>query len=162
MPRTIIVAAVGIHLVIAALFSTHVRVEKHIPGALERPLRIYGSYTGAHTHFNFFAPTVPSQARVHFVLADAEGKAREVDLLTASAEANQRLQTMLTFYEMPHVRPFLVRAWAAYVVSHHPEARTIEVRVEILEIPTLAEANAGKKASWVEVEKTMFRRDEVS
>ena len=155
-------AAAGIHLVIAALFSTHVRVEKYIPAAVERPLRIYGSYTGAHTRFNFFAPTVPSQARVHFTLVNADGRAREVDLSTTSAEANQRLATMFTFYEMPHLRPFLVRAWAAYVVSLHPHAQSIEVRVEILDIPTLAEARAGKMASWVEVEKTMFRRDEVS
>ena len=162
MPRTIFVAAAGIHLVIAALFSTHVRVENYIPAALERPLRIYGSYTGAHTRFNFFAPTVPSQARVNFVLVNAQGQAREVGLSTASADANQRLATMFAFYEMPHLRPFLVRAWAAYVASLHPDAQSIEVRVEILDIPTLAEARAGKMASWVEVEKTMFRRDEVS
>jgi hypothetical protein len=162
VPRTIFVAAAGIHLVIAALFSTHVPVEKYIPAAVERPLRIYGSYTGAHTRFNFFAPTVPSQARVHFVLVNAQGMAREVALSTASADANQRLATMFGSYEMAHLRPFLVRAWAAYVASIHPDAQSIEVRVEILDLPTLAEAKAGKMASWVEVEKTKFRRDEVS
>ena len=46
---------------------------------------------------------------MQFVLVNAQGQAREVGLSTASADANQRLATMFAFYELPHLRPFLVR-----------------------------------------------------
>jgi hypothetical protein len=160
MRREIYAGAAAIHLVIAALFSTHVQVEKYVPEAIERPLRIYGGYTGADTHFNFFAPAVPTQPRVHFVLTGRDGSQRTVDLMTPSAEVNQRLANMLSIYELAAARPLVVRSWALYVLARHPEAQSAEVRVEILDIPTIAQAHAGKRPAWVEVERTVVRRDE--
>jgi hypothetical protein len=157
--REIFVAAGAVHLMIAALFSTHVQVEKYLPAAIERPLRIYGGYTGADTHFNFFAPGVPTQPRVHFVLANRDGSTRTAGLLTASAEVNQRLANMFSIYELAAARALVVRSWALYVLARNPEAQSAEVRVEILDIPTIAEAKEGKRARWVEVERTVVRRD---
>jgi len=156
------VAAAAVHLVIAALFSTHVRVENFIPWAIERPLQLYGGYTGAATRFNFFAPSVPTQPRVQFTLKGREGATRTVDLLTPSNEANQRVATMLSLYELASLRPLLVRSWAVYVLTRHPEAESVEVRVEVLDIPTIAQARAGRKPAWVEAERTVVRRDEIS
>lgn len=155
-------AAAAVHLVIAALFSTHVRVENLIPWVINRPLQLYGGYTGAATRFNFFAPAVPTQPRVHFLLTDRDGKTRSADLLTPSNEANQRISTMLTLYELPALRPLLMRSWAVYALTRHPDAQAVEVRIEILDIPTLAQARAGRAAAWVEVDRSVVRRDEIS
>lgn len=162
MRREVFVAAAAVHLTIAALFSTHVRVDRILPGWVERPLRVYGGYTGADTHFNFFAPGVPSQPRVRFVLAMADGSRRDATLTTSSTEVNQRLANMFGFYEREFLRPVLVRCWAVYMLAQHPDATAVEVHVDILELPTIAEARAGKAASWVEVEKTVLARDEIS
>ena len=155
-------AAAAVHLVIAALFSTHVRVETLIPWVIERPLQLYGGYTGAATRFNFFAPSVPTQPRVQFALKGRDGAVRTADLLTPSNEANQRVATMLSLYELESLRPLLLRAWAVYALTRHSEALEVEVRVEVLDIPTLMQARAGRKAAWVEAGRTVVRRDEIS
>jgi len=155
-------AAAVVHLVIAALFSTHVRVEEFMPWVLARPLLLYGGYTGAATRFNFFAPSVPTQPRVHFALKGRDGTTRNADLLTPSNEANQRVSTMLALYELPALRPLLMRSWGVYALTRHPEAEAVEVRIEILDIPTLEQARAGRKPAWVESERAVVRRDELS
>jgi hypothetical protein len=159
--REIVIAAASVHLAVAALFSTHVRVELLLPGAIEQPLRVYGNYSGASTHFNFFAPAVPTQPRVTFVLAMRDGTSRTVDLATPSAEVNQRFANMFGSYELADLRPFLVRAWAVYELGLYPDAQAVDVRVEVLDLPTLAQAQAGRKPSWVEVERTVVRREEL-
>ena len=155
-------AAAAVHLVIAALFSTHVRVENLMPWVIARPLELYGGYTGAATRFNFFAPAVPTQPRVTFTLRGRDGTMRAVELLTPSNEANQRISTMLTLYELAALRPLVVRSWAVYALTRYPQAQSVEVRVEILDIPTIAQARAGRVASWVEAERMVVRRDEIS
>ena len=160
--RRLAVAAAAIHLSIAAFFSTHWPAERILPGLLERPLKLYGLYTGAQTHFNFFAPAVATQARAQFVLHRPDGTTARAELLTPSAEANQRLAMMFTFYGVPEARPFLARAWAVHMLARHPEATAVEVRVEVLDIPALPDVKAGKPARWVEIDRTRLRRDEIS
>ena len=129
---------------------------------IERPLKLYGAYSGAHTHFNFFAPTVSTQARARFVLRLPGGAVRHDELATASGEANQRLAMMFTFYGVREIRPFLSRAWAIYMLERHPDAESVDVSVEALDIPTLAEIRAGRAARWVEIDRMSLRRDEIS
>ena len=155
-------AAAAVHLVIAALFSTHVRVENLIPWTIAGPLQLYGGYTGAATRFNFFAPSVPTQPRVRFALTGRDGITRTADLLTPSNEANQRVATMLTLYELESLRPLLMRAWGVYALTRHPDAQSVEVMIEILDIPTMAQARAGRKPAWIEWERAVLRRDEIS
>ncbi len=159
--RNVIVAAAAVHLSIAAFFSTHWPVERVLPAILDRPLKLYGAYTGAQTHFNFFAPAVSTQARAQFVLVNADGTFTRDELLTGSAEANQRLAMMFTFYGVAEARPFLARAWGVHMLDRHPDAQAVEVRVEILDIPTLAELKAGRSSRWVEVDRTRLQRDEI-
>jgi hypothetical protein len=159
--RNGVVAAAAVHLSIAAFFSTHWPVERVLPAILDRPLKLYGAYTGAQTHFNFFAPAVSTQARAQFILVNADGTTTRDELLTGNAEANQRLAMMFTFYGVAEARPFLARAWAVHMLERHPQAQSVEVRVEILDIPTLAELKAGKSSRWIEVDRTRVQRDEI-
>ena len=160
--RRLAIAAAAIHLGIAAFFSTHWQVERFLPAVVDRPLKLYGAYTGAQTHFNFFAPTVSTQARAKFVLTRPDGTQARDELVTGNFEANQRLAMMFTFYGVPEARPFLARAWAVHMLNRHPEADSVEVSVEVLDIPTLAELKAGKSSKWVEIDRTRLARREIS
>jgi hypothetical protein len=160
--RRVAIIAAAIHLLIAAFFSTHWPVERLLPDFLERPLKLYGLYTGAQTHFNFFAPAVATQARARFVLHGRDGLTRTAELPTPSAEANQRIAMMFTFYGVPETRPFLARAWGIYMLTLHPDAVAVEVIVEALDIPPLREVRAGRPARWIEVDRAVLRRDEIS
>ena len=123
-------------------------------------MRRYGLYTGARAHFNFFAPAVPTQYRAQFVLMLRDGRTREATITTESGEANQRLATMFNAYQVAPAREGLVRSWAAFLLSRNPDAVAIETRVAYYEIPTVAEARAGKRAGWVELERMALRRED--
>jgi hypothetical protein len=137
-------------------------VERFLPALVDRPLKLYGAYTGAQTHFNFFAPAVSTQARAQFVLRRADGSEARDELITGNFEANQRLAMMFTFYGVVEARPFLARSWAVHMLNRHPEAESVEVRVEVLEIPTLAELKAGKASRWVEIDRMSLARRDIS
>lgn len=143
--------AAGVHLFIALVYSSHLAVEFFIPSWLERVVRAYGGYSGAYTHFNFFAPAVVSQVRVRFKLGLAGGAVRELEVSSPSGEVNQRLATMFNYYLRPTARPYLVEAWARHMLDRHPEAEWVQTRVEMLDIPTLEAIREGKRAAWVEV-----------
>ena len=149
----------GVHLFIALVYSTQLYVEFFIPSWLERPMRAYGGYSGAYTHFNFFAPAVVTQVRVKFKLGAADGTVRETEVSSPSGEVNQRLATMYNYYLRPTVRPYLVEAWARHMLDRHPEAQWVQTRVEMLEIPTLEQVKAGKRAEWVEVGRYAAMRE---
>ena len=157
--RLVVRWAAGVHLFIALVYSSHLQVEHFIPAFLERPLRIYGGYSGAYTHFNFFAPAVVSQVRVHFRLGSPDGTVRELEFASPSSEVNQRLAMMFNYYLRPTVRPHLVEAWARHLLWAHPEAQWVQTRVDMLDIPPLAELKAGRKAEWVEVGRFAAMRE---
>ena len=161
--RRAVMVAAGVHLAIAAFFSTHWPTERLLPPVLERPLSLYGKYSGAETHFNFFAPNVSTQARAYFVLTRRDGSSWTERLDAGGVEANQRLAMMFTYYGVPETRAVFARSWAVYMLEHHPEAVAVEVHVEILEIPTLDELRLKNAAArWVDVDRLRLRRDEIS
>jgi hypothetical protein len=139
------------HLLIALIYSTHLQVEHFIPGWLDRPLRVYGDYSGAHTHFNFFAPVVVSQVRVTFKIGLPGGTTRELRIDPPSDEARLRVAGMFNYFLRPTAREPLVQAWARHVLDTTPEAQWVQTRVELLDIPTLAQMKAGRTAQWVEI-----------
>lgn len=157
----VLAAAAAFHLALAALYAPHVPVEPYMPRVLDRAFAIYGGFSGVRNHFDFFAPTVSTQARVDFRVLAADGSVRHVRLATPSGEANNRIALMLTFYAYPTERERLLRAWARYVLGLHPEAVAVESRIEALEIPTLEQiAAAGAQARWVELGRATVRRGE--
>ena len=163
MPRMpgrdkVIKAAVAAHLVIAALYGLHLHVEDYLPRVIDRPLSLYGGLSGTRSRFDFFAPSVPTEARADFLIVPANGPSRRVRLTTANAEANRRLALMYTIYAFPSERENLLHVWADYVMRRHPEAVEVVSRVEVLEIPTMQESAAGKVASWTEVGRATVRR----
>ena len=159
--RKVIGAAVAIHLALAAVYAPHIPVETVMPRAFDRAVAFYGGFSGVRNHFDFFAPSVSTQARVDFRVVAADGSARHVRLATPSAEANNRIALMLTFYSYPTERERLLRAWGQYILGLHPEAVSVESRIEALEIPTLREAAAGTASPrWIELGRAVVRKGE--
>ena len=159
--RKVVTAAAAIHLVLAAVYSLHIPAETVVPRPIDRAVAFYGSFSGVRHHFDFFAPSVSTQARAAFRLVNADGSVKHVLLETPSGEANNRIALMLTFYSYPGERERLLRAWGQYVLGLHPEAVAVESRIEALEIPTLAQLAAGGAAPrWIELGKLTVRKGE--
>ena len=111
-------------------------------------------------HFDFFAPSVSTQARAEFRVFGADGSVGQVRLATPSAEANNRIALMLTYYSYPSAREMLLRSWGRYVLRLYPQAVAVESRIEALEIPTIAQAAAGARPRWLELGRLTVRKDE--
>ena len=158
--RKVVVAAAAIHLALAAVYALHVPAETVVPHNLDRAVAVYGSFSGVRNHFDFFAPSVSTQARAEFRIQGADGTVRHVRLATPSAEANNRIALMLTYYSYPTERERLLRSWGHYILRLHPEAVAVESRIDALEIPTLAQAAAGTPARWVELGRLTVRKGE--
>ena len=161
-PRKVLVALAAIHLLLAAVYAPHIPAELVVPRALDRAVGLYGSFSGVRNHFDFFAPSVSTQARAVFRVIARDGSSRTVQLATPSAEANNRIALMLTYYSYPDARESLLRAWGGYVLGLHPEAVAVESRIEALHIPTLGEIGKGASAEarWVELGRLTVRKGE--
>ena len=152
-------AAAAIHLALAAIYAVHVPAETVVPRHVDRAVAFYGSFSGVRNHFDFFAPSVSTQARALFRVFGADGSVRQVQLATPSAEANNRIALMLTYYSYPSTRETLLRSWGEYVLRLYPQAVAVESRIEALEIPTLEQAAAGAAAPrWVELGRLTVRK----
>lgn len=155
----IIKVAAAAHLAIAAIYGVHVPAEEYLPRAIDRPLSIYGHFTGARARFDFFAPAVPSEARVEFLVVAADGGSRRVRLAaTPSEEANRRLRLMYTIYGYPSERARLMNAWGEYMLRLDPQAVEVQTRIEVFDVPSLQESAAGMQGSWKEVGRATVRR----
>ncbi len=162
MKSHLVVAIAMLHLVVAALFSTHVVIEERLPDLLGRALRVYGDYTGARTHFDYFAPAVAPQARASFVLFRTDGTKREVTLATGNAEADQRIAMMLTFLGPAAMRASIMHSWCVHFLERDPALAAVEARVEIIDIPTVSQARAGAVSRWLHLDRYRLTREQIS
>ena len=159
--KRIVAGLAGFHLLLAALFAPHIPLEPILPRGVERAIALYGGFSGVHTHFDFFAPSVSTQARVRFSAIAADGTSRELFLGTPSGEANNRIAMMLTYHAYPGVRQELLRALGLYMLRMTPHAVAVESRVELLEIPALESlARAPARARWIELDRATVRRED--
>ena len=150
------------HLVVAALFSTHVQAERFIPAPLLRLLGVYGDLTGARTHFDYFAPQVAPQARGYVLLTAADGSVRRRDIEADNDEVNTRLAIMMSYLGDPGVRELLMHSWCLHFLAAQPDLAAAEARVEIIHVPTMAEARRGDRARWLELGRYRLTREQAS
>jgi hypothetical protein len=157
--QALLLGAGMIHLTVAALFCTHVPLERRLPPGVWRALSLYAGLTGVPRHYNFFAPAVSTQARADFVLTDAQGRSYEASLDTDSFEVSQRIAMMFTFTGNARTRAELMDGWARFMLERHPEARTAEVRMKLLDIPSPTEARAGQRPAWLPFDRLVRHRE---
>lgn len=157
--QRVLVALAAAHLSIVAAHAWHVPIEPHLPRGVQRALGVYGGYTGATSHYDFFAPSVSTQGRMAFRVFGPGGEVREFELSAARGDVNNRIAIMLTYYAFPSERERLLQAGARYMLRTHPEATAVEARVEVVDIPPLREAAArGSKVTWVELGRLTVSR----
>ena len=156
--RALLAVAAAIHLGIAAMYAPHVPVEPHLPRLLDRALSFYGSLSGARTHFDFFAPSVSSQARVEFRVRKADGSERRASLATPNGEVNNRIAMMLTFFSYATERERLLEAWGRYALGQFPDAAEVETRIEVFELAPMAKGSPQGVPRWIEVGRGTVRR----
>ena len=147
---------------VAALFSTHVQIEKLLPAGLLRVLGVYGDLTGARTHFDYFAPDVAPQARGYVLLTAPDGTVRRRDIRAGNDEVNTRLAIMMSYLGDRRMRELLMHSWCLHFLSAEPGLAAAEARVEIIELPTMAEARAGQRPRWLPLDRYRLTRAQVS
>jgi hypothetical protein len=154
--RWLACAIATVHLVILFIFAlVHEPFKNNIPIS---PLRWYGELTGAYTSYNFFAPAVASEVRATFVFTDQSGIVWKEEFKTGNWEVDQKIMTMLYFFPASESCDLIARSWAAQALSRHIGASQVEVIVDILQIPTLEEAQLGNALSWKPFYRGRFAR----
>ena len=154
-----LVVLAAVHLAIVAAHAWHVPIEPHLPRGLQRVLALYGGYTGATSHYDFFAPSVSTQARMAFRVFAPGVAVREYELSAGRGDVNNRIAILLTYYAFPSERQTLLEAGARYMLRKHPEATAVEARVEVVDVPPLREAAArGTRVAWVELGRLTVSR----
>jgi hypothetical protein len=124
-----------------------------------RALRWYGAVTEAGNGYGYFAPSVGSPSRVTFLLSDGAGRTW-ADALDpgGSPEVRLRVGTIALQSADPELRPHLAASWAARMFGRHPDAREVVVRIELHELPSMAQYRAGERPRWEKVYEATFRR----
>jgi hypothetical protein len=146
-----VLPAAAIHLVLVLVLGVlHVRLPYE--GWVERAVGYYGALSGASSAYSFFAPTVGPLLWATFEVRDRAGTLTTEALETGvSREADLRVKNIVGMFwdeQDPAVRRSLVASWAAKVFAKHPEADSVVVRLEIYDLPSMAEYRAGKQPQW--------------
>lgn len=116
--------------------------------------QLYGELSGANNGYWFFAPGVAPQVRVSFELKDAAGRTwTHEPSLGTNREELLRVSTILGSFRHKELGPAVGNAWAAQVLAQFPEAQVTVVRVDIREMPTMAEYAGGARPTWVNLRR---------
>jgi hypothetical protein len=157
--QRVLVALAAAHLIIVAAHAWHVPIEPHLPHGVQRALAVYGGFTGATSHYDFFAPSVSTQGRMAFRVFTPGGQVREFELSTDRGDVNNRIAILLTYYAYPSERQRLLEAGARYMLRLHPDATAVEARVEVVDLPPLrAAAQRTGGVAWVELGRLRLER----
>jgi hypothetical protein len=141
----------GGHLGCVALGA--LRVDLNGGGPLSRAFAHYGTLSGADSAYGFFAPDVAALPWAFFEVTEATG-AISSDVLErgANREADIRVRNIIgTFWNVgtEPLRRALAASWAGKVFARHPGARSVVVRLESYDLPSMKEVREGKTPRWV-------------
>jgi hypothetical protein len=127
------------------------------PGTLGVARAVYGAVTGASFNYSFFTPGIFNELQVHYEITDAQGRTREVPLLTGqNKEADLRT---ITIYEqfreiaqdvksekaIRNYRRSISASFARLFFRRYPEAKKVTVRIDNYEPVTIEGFRQGKK-----------------
>ncbi len=133
-------------------------------GRLGEAIAYYGLVSGASGGYGFFAPSIGTGLRARFDVYDRAGRLA----LTDSLETGQNRESALRTYDIvealsdeldnPTSRRMLGGSWAGKMFSRHPAASRVVVRVETLDIPTMAEFRSGTRYGWEPLYRAEYTR----
>jgi hypothetical protein len=124
-----------------------------------KALRWYGAMSGADNGYGFFAPGVAPQWRATFTLSDTAGRTW-TDTLEGdhNHEVAHRVGGIVNLFSEPGLRPELAASWAAKMFGRYPDAKQVVIRVEIYDLPTMAEYRNGTRPQWEFICEATFAR----
>lgn len=118
---------------------------------LPRP-RYYAAVSGTEGPYGFFAPWVAPELRATFQMRDDAGRETSDVLETgATPEADRRFKNVVTKLWLatdPAVAKLFTRSFAKRMLLRHPSARTVTVRVDAFDLPTMDAYRRGERPSW--------------
>ncbi|KYG10943.1 hypothetical protein BE21_01115 [Sorangium cellulosum] len=146
----LIVAAAAAHLGCVVLGALHVDPQR--AGWLGGVIAYHGALSGADSGYNFFAPAVSALPWARFQVTDASGAAHaEVLESGANHEADLRVRSILSLFLQAQdeaLRRSLVASWAGKMFARHPGAKSVVVRLEICDLPSMQEYREGRRPAW--------------
>lgn len=152
-------ALAAAHLVCVSLGALKVSLpDRSLPG---RAIARYAALTGADSNYGFFAPSVGRQLRLTFEVLDHAGGTTEEPLrLGDNREISLRTaQVVETFWtEDDDLRRALSASLAGKVLARHPEAKSVAVRLDLLEMPTMQAYREGEQPWWALYYRAQFVR----
>ncbi len=152
----LVVCLAALHLSLVVCGAAHVRPQwAHFPGNL---IQAYARLSGADYGFAFFAPGVASENRVSFEVKQPSGEVVRDDFQSGSDAVDLRIHSMLIRFQMRQFRDSMARSWAAAMFGRHPEARSVTVVVEQIDLPTMQDYRSGKRPAWGEIYRASFER----
>jgi hypothetical protein len=146
------------HLTLAVCGAAHLPLLS-VDSLAGKALALYGALSGSDNGYGFFAPSVSSQLRVTFSMTDSAGR-RWTDVLARghNREADLRIGGIVSMSSSEEWRRGLAASWAARMFGSHPEASQVVIRIEVYDVPSMAEYQEGKRPEWNTVyEATLFR-----
>jgi hypothetical protein len=143
------------HLVLTALgaFSFEFSDESRFG----RVMSFYGEASGAGHSYGFFAPGVFSQIRAIFDITDKAGVKKSIDLeseISPIHEAQLRVGNIIEQFMNDYDDPMeyqraLAASLAGTVFGRHPEATSVNVRIERFTAQSLTEYKRGLVPKWI-------------
>ncbi|WP_437293168.1 hypothetical protein [Sorangium sp. So ce426] len=119
-------------------------------GRLTRALSYYGAISGADLAYTFFAPNVDAAPWATFQIMYPGGASASDTLGPANGHEEEiRIRSVVsTFFRQPTSRSALVASWADEMLSRHPGAESVVVRLEACALPSMREYRAGRRPRW--------------
>ncbi len=147
----------ALHLLMVACGALHVPFSG-MAATVSPWARAYGHWTGSSSGFSFFAPGVSPAVRVSFDLEGASGAPLHDDFRSDNGAVSLRIHSMNLRFNLEESRDALARAWAAAMFGRHPDARSVTVRVESLQLPSMEAHLQGSRPLWTEAYRAVFER----
>ncbi|RYZ36298.1 MAG: hypothetical protein EOO71_32335 [Myxococcaceae bacterium] len=148
----------ALHLLLVACGALRIPIVAHSPDAVRPWAKGYTHWTGASSGYSFFAPGVGPAVRVSFELEHASGERLRDDFQFENSAVNVRIHSMMLRFGIQDRRDNLARAWAAVMFGRHPEARSVIVHVDVLDIPSMEAHRGGELPLWSEKYRAVFER----
>ena len=121
-------------------------------GPVPQCIATYGAYSGSNNGYGFFAPAVASRWQARFSLYDEQGNGWiEESWEPGNRELSLRHAAILGMFAHANFREELAASWAARMFARHPDARMINVHVQMYRVPPMSDFTTGDRPEWVTV-----------
>jgi hypothetical protein len=156
----LILSIIHLGLVICGAAHLHFGRFGHLGHWIDR----YAQISGAGASYPFFAPVIGTTIRAQFDLYDWQHRGLGTDDLVSglSRESELRIYNVIQMIDEDlfndENRHMLASSWAGKILARHPEADSVKLRVEVFDLPSMAEFRQGIRWDWEPIYRATFIR----